>query len=175
MRRRCHENVPTDAAESRSDGRVQWCDTGPGDGDGTTQQSQTTVRCAWVGNGDGDAAGEEAFVFEGPEKCLEVDFCVGSGPIDGLRAIPRPLWDELLASCGCEIISVKSNEEIDSYVLSESSLFVYRWKMVLKTCGKTTPLQSSVVVVIVVCGTRWSQLEAETLPLCAEDNKLEVK
>jgi len=94
------------------------------------------------GNGDGDAAGEEAFVFEGPEKCLEVDFCVGSGPIDGLRAIPRPLWDELLASCGCEIISVKSNEEIDSYVLSESSLFVYRWKMVLKTCGKTTPLRA---------------------------------
>lgn len=80
--------------------------------------------------------------FEGPEKCLEVDFCVGSGPHDGLRSIVRQKWDNLLRSCGCEIISVKSNSDLDSYVLSESSMFVYRWKLILKTCGKTSPLRA---------------------------------
>ena len=94
------------------------------------------------GNDDDDDSDDAPHVFEGPEKCLEVDFCVGSGPEDGLFHISRATWDSLLASCGCEIISVRSNEELKSYVLSESSLFVYHWKLVLKTCGKTTPLHA---------------------------------
>jgi len=89
---------------------------------------------------DTAAAVEEPVCFEGPEKCLEVDFCVGTGPFNGLRDVPRTTWDLLLKSCGCEIISIERNHDIDSYVLSESSMFVYRWKLILKTCGKTTPL-----------------------------------
>lgn len=41
----------------------------------------------------------------------------------------------------CEIISSVRNGEVDAYVLSESSLFVTQRRMILKTCGTTTPLQ----------------------------------
>lgn len=78
--------------------------------------------------------------FEGPEKVLEIDFTPGKGPSRGLRDIARAQWDSILTDARCTILATMSNEKMDSYVLSESSLFVYPLKLILKTCGTTTLL-----------------------------------
>lgn len=77
--------------------------------------------------------------FEGTEKRIEVDFVV-RGDARGLRQSTR--WPEVVATSGTKILMHKSYPAFDSYILSESSLFVYPHKCVLKTCGITVPLAS---------------------------------
>ncbi|EIE80992.1 hypothetical protein G6F46_000791 [Rhizopus delemar] len=97
--------------------------------------------------------------FEGPEKLLEIWFSpspegmkdhqdLSSGEEeeegvfrpDGLRVIPRPMLDKMLSLVKCTVLNMISNKEVDAYVLSESSMFVYPHKIILKTCGTTTLL-----------------------------------
>eukprot|EP00245_Coleochaete_scutata_P010262 TRINITY_DN3568_c0_g1_i1.p1 TRINITY_DN3568_c0_g1~~TRINITY_DN3568_c0_g1_i1.p1 ORF type:complete len:857 (-),score=197.68 TRINITY_DN3568_c0_g1_i1:551-3121(-) len=79
--------------------------------------------------------------FEGFEKRLEVEFFPRPSSADpngkGLRALSRESLDALTRRAECTIVSQLSNGEFDSYVLSESSLFVYPNKVVIKTCGTT--------------------------------------
>lgn len=89
-----------------------------------------------------DDAPLPAPVFEGSEKRVELDFALGAAPASGLRAIPRAQLDELMSLAACTIVSSRSNAHFDAYVLSESSLFVYPTKWVLKTCGTTKLLRS---------------------------------
>jgi hypothetical protein len=58
-----------------------------------------------------------------------------------LRRIPKQAIQDMLALVKCEIISGKQSEHIDAYVLSESSLFVSRNRIILKTCGSTVLLR----------------------------------
>ncbi|GMI92863.1 S-adenosylmethionine decarboxylase [Hibiscus trionum] len=84
--------------------------------------------------------------FEGFEKRLEITFF--DPPIFndlnglGLRVLSRAQLDSILEPACCTIVSQLSNSNFDSYVLSESSLFVYPNKIILKTCGTTKLLLS---------------------------------
>jgi len=53
----------------------------------------------------------------------------------------RSELERMLRHVKCYVLSACSNGEVDSYVLSESSMFVSRRRFLLKTCGTTTPLQ----------------------------------
>jgi len=87
-----------------------------------------------------------AIGFEGFEKRLEISFFTPGPSADprarGLRLLTRSQIDEFLAPAECTIVSSLSNDEVDSYVLSESSLFIYSDKIIIKTCGTTKLLLS---------------------------------
>ncbi|CDK27260.1 unnamed protein product [Kuraishia capsulata CBS 1993] len=84
--------------------------------------------------------------FEGPEKLLEIWFAPDAQSLpcgssaNGLRSVPLAEVENLLDLVNCKVLSKISTDEMDAYVLSESSLFVYPHKIVLKTCGTTTTL-----------------------------------
>ena len=84
--------------------------------------------------------------FEGPEKLLEVWFSaspeslpVCTGPT-GLKAVSSDIWKEMLDLVNCKVLSIVESEHVDAYLLSESSMFVFPHKLILKTCGTTTLL-----------------------------------
>ena len=84
--------------------------------------------------------------FEGPEKLLEVWFTpseralpASASPL-GLKAVPQGVWKDMLDLVSCKVLSVVESRNVDAYLLSESSMFVFPHKLVLKTCGTTTLL-----------------------------------
>lgn len=87
-----------------------------------------------------DQQEEQQDAFEGPEKKLEMEFAVPEHDPLGMRAISQAQWQTVLNAACCTILSRMSNDHCDSFVLSESSLFVFRHKIMLKTCGTTTLL-----------------------------------
>ncbi|ORX93520.1 S-adenosylmethionine decarboxylase [Clohesyomyces aquaticus] len=84
--------------------------------------------------------------FEGPEKLLEVWFSAsatelpGSAGPFGLKAVSAEIWKDMLDLVNCKVLSIVESEHVDAYLLSESSLFVFPHKVILKTCGTTTLL-----------------------------------
>ncbi|KAK9271778.1 hypothetical protein L1049_002142 [Liquidambar formosana] len=97
-----------------------------------------------------------AIGFEGYEKRLEVSFFepgIFSDPEGrGLRSLSKIQLDEILKPAECTIVSSMSNDHVDSYVLSESSLFVFPYKIIIKTCG-TTKLLFSIPAILQLANT----------------------
>ncbi|KAK6135627.1 hypothetical protein DH2020_030638 [Rehmannia glutinosa] len=97
-----------------------------------------------------------AIGFEGFEKRLEITFSKPPMFADpnglGLRGLTRAQIDSILEPACCTIVSQLSNTDFDSYVLSESSLFVYPLKIILKTCG-TTKLLLSIPQILKLAGS----------------------
>ncbi|MFK8139056.1 MAG: adenosylmethionine decarboxylase [Bdellovibrionales bacterium] len=73
--------------------------------------------------------------FEGSEKKLEV--CIKSSS-KSLRSYGRSAWAGVVEKSRAEILSEISNDKMDAYLLSESSLFVSDDRLIMITCGKTT-------------------------------------
>ncbi|KAH7922370.1 S-adenosylmethionine decarboxylase [Leucogyrophana mollusca] len=88
--------------------------------------------------------------FEGPEKLLEIWFAPSPAHVPdaqspkngriGLRKVPRQTWEDMLDIVKCKVLSVIEGQETDAYLLSESSLFVFAHRLILKTCGTTLNL-----------------------------------
>eukprot|EP00501_MAST-03F_sp_TOSAG23-6_P000899 GSMAST32.ASY1.ANO1.935.1 assembled CDS len=116
-----------------------------------TIQPSLQLQCE---NSDRNRSDSFSGEFEGPEKTLEIDFVqdyrVGNVPLCklGARCLPRSVWDELCAAANCSILDVVRGTHFDSYILSESSLFVYPWKVVIKTCGTTTLVKTVPILLI---------------------------
>ncbi|KAL6864787.1 hypothetical protein ACP4OV_015938 [Aristida adscensionis] len=93
--------------------------------------------------------------FEGFEKRLELVFslptCGGERSRHGLRLLPAGALQEALDAVQCAVVSSAGNAALDAYVLSESSLFVYPSRAILKTCG-TTRLLRAVPVLLRAAG-----------------------
>ncbi len=78
-------------------------------------------------------------IFEGSEKKLEL---VVQDSVN-LLAWPESRWLELIAAAGTQAISKVENSHGRAYLLSESSLFVWRDRMTMITCGTTTLADSA--------------------------------
>ncbi len=80
-----------------------------------------------------------ASAFEGPEKKLEI-ILAASQP--NLRDTSDGRWHRVVAASGAEVISSIASADLDAYLLSESSLFVWPDRILMITCGKTVLLRA---------------------------------
>lgn len=59
--------------------------------------------------------------FEGPEKLLEVWFAPSEESNivrgNGLRQVPRRVWEDMLDLVRCKVLSVIQGDEVDAYLL----------------------------------------------------------
>lgn len=73
--------------------------------------------------------------FENVEKKIEITFKQGA---KSLKILPRSFWDTLAAKARVRILTSVNSPLCDSYMLSESSLFVFPQKLLLMTSGQNS-------------------------------------
>ena len=72
--------------------------------------------------------------FESSEKKIELVFSEKS---PSLLELPEQFWRKMVRSCGATVILSAKLPKVHSYILSESSLFVWPRRLLLITCGQT--------------------------------------
>jgi len=80
-------------------------------------------------------------LFEGCEKKIEVTVSpsnIGEAVGTSLRGLGKELWSHVVEASQAKILSKISNDYLDAYLLSESSLFVWDNRFTMITCGETT-------------------------------------
>ncbi|MFT6985133.1 MAG: S-adenosylmethionine decarboxylase [Psychromonas sp.] len=70
--------------------------------------------------------------YEGTEKRLEITLKQNE-----MLQFPEQFWKTMVEQAGAFILSKIENEHIRAYLLSESSLFIWKNKLLLLTCGNT--------------------------------------
>jgi len=75
--------------------------------------------------------------YEGSEKRLEITSSLN------LLEFDSSFWQEMVKQAGAYIISQVENDQLKAFLLSESSLFVWKNRLLLITCGETHLLQAS--------------------------------
>ena len=76
----------------------------------------------------------EPSFFEGPEKKFEL---VVAGNHRDLRSYGDATWKRIVAAAHASVLSKRSTDTFDAYLLSESSLFVFPDHLTMITCGRT--------------------------------------
>lgn len=75
--------------------------------------------------------------YEGSEKRLEIT------TTSDLLAFNDDFWESMVKQAGASIISRVENNQLKAFLLSESSLFVWKHRLLLITCGETHLLHAS--------------------------------
>jgi len=86
-------------------------------------------------------------VFEGAEKKLEI---ILDAPVPGLRARHARSWPRVAEAAGAAVLSHMATDRVDAFLLSESSLFVWDNRILMMTCGRTTPAHALPAILDVV-------------------------
>ncbi len=89
--------------------------------------------------------------FEGPEKKLDI---ILFSPRSDLRSNRDGKWQKVVNSSGSRILSSISTDDLDAYLLSESSLFVWNNRILMITCGKTSLINALPEILDLVDRTR---------------------
>ncbi|MDJ0830174.1 MAG: hypothetical protein QNI92_10005 [Desulfobacterales bacterium] len=81
--------------------------------------------------------------FEGPEKKIEII-------LDALQADLRNkrqgCWERVVAASRSQILSQIATDQLDAYLLAESSLFVWDNRILMITCGRTALVNAVPVI-----------------------------
>ena len=82
-------------------------------------------------------------MFEGSEKKIEIIFSKKS---PSLLNKPASFWKSILKKARADVISQLISPELHAYLLSESSLLIWKNRLVLITCGQTILSQAFIKI-----------------------------
>lgn len=71
-----------------------------------------------VANSNGNGVGNGYLSANGSSARRRAGVSTNGQPFQGLRTVPRAVWEEMLDIVKCKVLSVIEGDELDSYLLS---------------------------------------------------------